>query len=674
MNDVPEGLPDSSMSTTATSRMPCPVIVTPPSKRTAIRALREAGSEPVAWCYLGETLRTELACRQWFEGLAERIEIGALLRETSRRSREPFIEYIGELSERHGSDTWWLGSLAEKNPYVSRVFLHACYVAVAERLLREREGTGALLLLVEDRAVRRCLRDHFAYRLGADVHCCERVGVDLRAWFDETLQFWVRWGLFIARHLGRIAIARGLVGREDRAVDGHGQGAGLTLIHSWVDGRCFDGAGAYQSVNFGNLDRYLAAQGRTVAIVPAILPALPFRAGVLALLRSGVRFLFPQLYLRPGDVICTAVRTIPKPPALAWPPFQGLDISALIEEDRRQDWLKGRPRTNLLHGAAVRRWRDAGIPIASFIYTFENHVWEKAYVLAFRRHYPDVRLIGYQDANLPRMALNFFVAQRERGLVPLPDVLITNGQYSHDLLMASGHVTTRLRCGGAIRYRYLAEPAVEQAGSTDAPWGGSEDARPVVLVTTSIGESLACELLWKAIQAFGRELRVRVVVKCHPGLPFRALSGALGLDRLPPHFEVSVRPLRELLQGSAVLLYMDSTTSLEAVALGVSVVHVASDLDVDFDPLEGASEFRQTVRTPEELRLAVLGGAAVPRRASRGHDPMSYFFGPVDDTFYGWFLDSEIQAGLKSVRVESMPEGMSRRTGTRADLQKPTLR
>lgn len=646
------------------------MIVSAASRREVFRAIRQAGSKQIRWVYFGEKVSTAVACERWLEGRGERIEIGELLQEVAKDARQAFIDFIGDLSKQHGSDSWWLASLSEKNTYVSRVFLHACYVLVARRLIREREDKGALLFLVENRAVRQCLHEQLGATTESGWLSRDRFGERLRLIIWETVEFWARFVHFIGRQFGRLLIARiFLTGPEIYRK----HGTPLTLLHSWVDSRSFEESGAYCSINFGDLERYLVSQGQTVAIVPSILPVLPFHAAVRALVRSGVPFLLPQKFLHVTDVLRAAFRAMARPRPIRWPAFEGVDISTLIEEDRRQDWLKGRKRSNALYMAAVRRWREAGIPIKSFIYTFENHIWEKAYCLAFRRSYPGVHLIGYQDANLPKMALNFFAAKQEQTLAPLPDLVITNGRYGYDLLGKSGHDIARLRCGGALRYGYLMESMKERANSGDSSQVRSAVGLPVVLVTTSMGESLACELLWKTLQAFKAQTSVKVVIKCHPCLPFPAVAAALGLTRLPDHFEVSNRPVKELLRRCNVLLYMDSTTSLESLAMGIPPVHVASDFTLDLDPLEVAPQTHRTVRTEEELRRAAVDPFVSSRPTIGGEEAISYFFGPIDAAFYSLFLDSEPRTGPERGRTDSMSEKVPSWIGTRSALQKSTL-
>lgn len=589
---------------------------------------------------------TAMACMRWLDGKGQRIAVGELLQEVAQKCRQDFIEYIGELSTRYCSDFWWLSSLSEKNPYVSKVFLRSCYVLVAERIVSAAEGTATILFVVEDRVVRKCLAQHLRARVNGQLRWCEPPGSDLVSWLDDTVQFCLRRLWFIVRHLSRILLVRALkVGRETSwSRINRDLQTGAVLIHNWVDRRSFDEEGAYHSINFGDLDQYLIAQGRRYAIVPTILPSLPFRIAVRALVCSGVPFLLPQAYLTPLDIVRTAWKGSVRPSVRKWPLFQGVDISGLILEDQRQDWVLGRYPTNALIRETVRRWRDAGIPIHSFIYTFENQLWEKAYCLAFRTYYPEANLIGYQDAHLPMMVLNFFMARREAFIFPRPDVLITNGRHSFELLAQGGHSPAWLRCGGALRYRHLTMPTLRQEG----PQAGRGDSRThssVILVTPSISETLACELLWKVLRAFGREPQIRVVLKCHPGLPFSALSARLKVVSLPPHFEVSDRPVGDLLLTASVLVYMDSTTSLEALAMGVPLIHVASEFGLDFDPLDGHPDIRQTAREPGELLdaalMAVGSEIGLAGRAQQGQELVSQFLGPVNESVYGLFLDKK---------------------------------
>lgn len=624
--------------------MPPTIVIACATRRSVCRALSRREGAPIRWAYLGDNIPAALACRKWLDGKGQQVMIGELLQETTQKFREDYIEYIGALSAQYASPSWWLASLSEKNQYISKVFLRSCYVLLAEKIAREQGRVGILLFIVEDRSVRQCLANHFRAHSGGERGWRESLSRTVVDWLAETGQFLARRAWFVAKYTARGLAARTLLGWGKNSPIGsiRSRGGGLILVHSWVDSRCFDTQGRYHSINFGDLPQYLSSQGRHCVIVPTILPVMSFLAGIRALRRSCVPFLLPDLFLKPVDIMAAALAACRRPKASAWPRFHGVDISELILDDQRQDWVTARYPTNALLIATVRRWADAGIPVEAFIYTFENQIWEKAYCLAFRKYYPHAALVGYQDANLSAMALNFFIAKKEAPILPLPHTLVTNGRYSLDLLVRSGYDPSQLQCGGALRYQYLPE-ARDKFEELRARWAkGNGTAVPVVLVAMSVGKALSCELLWKVIQAFECDTRVRVVLKCHPYLPFSVLSGCLGLDRLPLHFEVSVQPVRELLPYSSTLLYMDSTTALEALAVGIPLVHVASDFGLDFDPLDEARELRRTARTPGQILHAVLSGTDHhldwAERAQRGREQIAHIFGPMTESAYRCFL------------------------------------
>lgn len=617
------------------------VVLSVASSRQICRALRQVDSDQVRWAYFGETVSMARACERWLAGRAEPVVLGGLLQEVAEKVREDYIEYVGRLSMRYASESWWLTSLSEKNPYISKVFIQACRVLAAQRLVSECKPGMTILIIVEDRALQTCLDKNLRRQTGCNLLSVgSRVALidSLRIGIAQTVAFWSRRAWFVFRHLSRVVIARATQQNPKSLRNNPGQGTpqegqpGRILIHSWIDGRSFAADGSYQSINFGDLERYFQAQQRSYAIVPAMLPACSFWKGVRTLSRSGAPYLLPHGYLTPFDILRSAGKGFARPQAAQWPLFHDMDISSLILEDQRRDWMVGRYPTNALLGAAVRRWAKAGIAVDSFIYTFENQVWEKAYCLAFRENYPSTRLIGYHDANLPRMALNFFVSKDELPILPFPDLLITNGQYSFDLLVRSGYSPMKLRCGGALRYRYLTAPIETSRTRT------THGERLTVLVTPSMVESLACELLWKVLQAFSNDTSTHVIVKCHPGLPFGKVSKRVGVYTLPRNFQVSEQPVRELLPESTVLLYMDSTTSLEALGLGVPLIHVGSELGLDIDHLSTFPDTRRTVREPRELLRAVhdIGNAA--KAAERRPELISHFFGQVSDRTYGYFL------------------------------------
>ena len=258
----------------------------------------------------------------------------------------------------------------------------------------------------------------------------------------------------------------------------------------------------------------------------------------------------------------------------------------------------------------VRRWSMA-LNVQSFIYPYECQSWERGYCLAMREWYPQARLTGCQHATMSAMWLSHFISSVEWGKVPFPDRVVTNGAYHYDLLQRNGVPEWVLACGGAIRYGALGE---EAAGSRREP---SDPSVVRVLVMMSIVMTQSAELLLGAVEAFADPRAFRVTVKFHPCFPARRVIAEAGAWTLPAHVAVVDAPVSELLRVADVLVYIDSTTAVEALAHGVPIVHFASDHELDTDPLAPFTDVRVSVGTPEELRKAVREVIAPEYRAAR---------------------------------------------------------
>jgi len=104
-----------------------------------LRQIPESGK--FHWAYLGSDYRQILelekgALKQW-----PRISISEKLQVTAGDYRSQYIEWIGEMGQERNSLPWWAGSISDKCPYTSSLFLHICYLKIALELIEE---TGEL--------------------------------------------------------------------------------------------------------------------------------------------------------------------------------------------------------------------------------------------------------------------------------------------------------------------------------------------------------------------------------------------------------------------------------------------------------------------------------------------------------------------------------------------------
>jgi hypothetical protein len=208
---------------------------------------------------------------------------------------------------------------------------------------------------------------------------------------------------------------------------------------------------------------------------------------------------------------------------------------------------------------------------------------------------PSTMLVGYQHARVPRFLLNLYFASGGESQAPLPHRVVTVGQHTADMLTSDGYDPVQVRVAGALQMQDLSGSGPANNGSKPPP------KVPTVLVAPSSGEEEATELVDMAMNLFGEDEGIDVVVKCHPLMPFRQAGGPESGD-LPRHIRLSDQPIVDLMGECSLMVYSGSTVCVQALSIGLPLIHVRPQFDLDLDPLEAAPDARPSVTGIEELR------------------------------------------------------------------------
>ena len=606
------------------------IVICAPDQSSVRAAIRTLGSSRFAWAYFGASFHRAESLAQRLGPEPQNIDCAPGIRAAADELRQQYLDYVGELS-RANTSTWWRRScVAEKNPYVSNVFLHVCCVRAVERLLGTIEKERPLLVVVESRPLRMALARH----LGAAL--CEPRWIGAALWARGAAEILVRQMLFIVSSLRKIGYARYVyrMHRTRAVLDVIARGQPICVANVWVDQRAYDPeTGEFSDVDFAEVLGYLKSIGKRSFTVPNVLQSASYQRVVRYIARSKQDCLVPHAYLTLSDVVRAAVISLSaRPGSVECPKFEGIDVSTLIAHDLRRDWCRQREAPNILLGRLVKRWKAKGLRVERFIYTFENHIWERVLCEEFRRSYPDVKLIGYQPNGLPLFLMNYFISAMERDTIALPDCVVTNGRYAAQLLKQSGYDPERIVCGGGLRQRYLQPWLCGDNGY--APRPSRTDRR--VLVTTSIGPDKTVELVWKCVTALANVPGVRVTVKCHPSMPLSLVENLAGVWR-SSQVDITTATLRELLPEADVVVYTGDSgfPCVEALAAGVPVVYVEPGYGLPLDSLDGFRELRMTARTPAEIRVAVcqllnVSEKDLTQARHRWREAARQLIGPVD--------------------------------------------
>lgn len=615
------------------------IVVCPPQKSIRHKISKIFGNNHFKWVYLGENVPKAIAVENWVGTRGARIEIADILQETARLIRQPYIDYIGSLSVKNNSMLWWAGSLSEKNPFISKTFLYTCYIKVALSLL-ESHNQDNMVFFVENRRLRLSLVNNVRAALGAEVVHVEIGPSHILDIVKDGIEFVIKHGWFILNNIYRILLTQHI-----HHLNKSGSEESIVLLHTWVDQRSFgEDDNTFRDAYFGTLREHMKKKGKNVFTVPYVLHTVPYAGTVKKLIDRDEHFLIPSAYLNISDIFRVLKATWIPPKKSDNPHFENMDISDLIYDEYKNDWKDTRIVSNLLFYYVVRNWKAHGINIERFIYTYENHTWEKLFCIALREFYPSVRIIGYQHATLSKMLLMYFISGKEHDIIPFPDKVITNGRYFTDVLLESGYDSDKLICGGAIRYEYLTEMLKEPIQQKKVEKGYN------ILVTPPIDKNEAIELVSKVLGAFESMDTYNVIIKCHPLMPYQRIADELNITALPRHFTISTEPISALLSGSDLLLYTSSTTCIEAIATGTQVLHIGSNFSIDRDILDALPEIRSSARTVEEIRSKVneLLETSPDELRNKQVDTKRIatdFFGTVDDSIFDLFMQNTKHTG-----------------------------
>ncbi|MDA1219918.1 MAG: hypothetical protein O2909_10805 [Chloroflexi bacterium] len=612
--------------------VPHQVVITAADSRSLEAVQRRFSEESVSWVYLGQNLTKFYQVKQSFQGRGTQLDTTQQFQQTAQALRLLYLTYLYKMGRELNSLRWWISSLScRRVDASSKTFHQACYMKLALELLKKWQGPEPLVIVAVDKPVRVGLeRNLAADGVRVPVFGSHRSFPFRLTW--DTVNMWAHRAFFVFRQSHRVFVSRRMIRRAYMPTED------TTLLISWASSDNLRRGVDFHKSFFGDLAARLGEIGYRVAIVPMILPGVGYKEALFRLRAAGYPVLVPDRYLSFLDLIRAAISSCARPPLPGTiPTFCGMDISSLIREDLRKHWVSNQAMDALLTAMLVRRWESFGSLITRIIYIYENQPWERALCWGARHSLPDTTLVGYQHARLPRLLLNFHLAPAGEDEAPLPDRVVTVGRHTARILSGGGFTAGRVRVGGAIHLQNLMP--LRSDGGKSSPSGDCT----TVLVACSNSPEEATELVHMATRLFDQDEGVRVVIKCHPIMPFEKVSNSMSVQ-LPKHVQVCDDPLTELMLQSSVMVYSGSTVCTQALALGLPVVHLCPQFDLDMDPLETVPDLRLEATGLEELRqnvrwLLCHREEYISQHRERWNRFVDEMYGPVTEQTFSAFVE-----------------------------------
>lgn len=204
--------------------------------------------------------------------------------------------------------------------------------------------------------------------------------------------------------------------------------------------------------------------------------------------------------------------------------------------------------------------------IKAFVYVFENQSWEKACCATLRGH--GIRLIGYQSSGFSPIFLNFFPTEQDARQHPMPDILLTVGDYFCRYLLEHGHYSIPVESFAALRFSYPTD------GNRYAVLPPNPQILGRILYAFPVHIEQYTDIIIDLIQVF-RDSGVEVELKLHP---LYRLSDVRGIFRLPDNFRIVTDVAMDSLRDTYdCVLFNDNSFGIEALLKGVKSYQYSRD-------------------------------------------------------------------------------------------------
>lgn len=527
--------------------------------------------------YVGRDFRRLRELERQMPASVPRVQLGAAIQQQGTALRRPFLQFMADQMVGNDTAVIWSSGVFENNTVDSPLFLNLCSLGAIESYLCG--ASPDFLLIVAERAemvvaLQRNLPKRIA---GVHIEVTWRESVSrVGSWLHDMALILCRPIVFLLSVLWERLLTR-LTGQEARSLP---EGEGWVILRTWVQGSWFDKKGGFEDRYLPNLAEWLTSNGFRVLRLPVSTSSFFKSAKIVRHLRNPRNtFLLPWDYLKVRDLVESLKVGIGQC-RIAWKTslFDGWDLDPLLTAQRRRYALTRRGLFAHLNGLLVRRLKERGIHVVRFIYTFENMLPEKPFILAVRQHFPAVPLIGFQHSALYPLKLDLYVDGRYINNLPLPDKVVCSGPLFRDILLREYAPFCRFADGPALRFAHLFD--------ISSALGRRDRSDVLVVLPGYVNE--ATELMGKVIDCLMEsQLPYPVAIKPHPLMSKEALHALIEeLGGSALHLEIVTDPLPRLFQTSGAVITIASSVLLDALAAGIPVIRVRRESDLDMDPLD----------------------------------------------------------------------------------------
>ena len=487
------------------------------------------------------------------------------------RFLQSYIDLIGKLGLKYNSICWWATFTASKNRFVSKLAPNLfLYYSLVNTLKGNSEKDILVINPPEEICIsieKYCLANSIDFKL---LHTpLDGVFKFLRHIAEQIINAL----LFILHSWQKIRIAKKYFGKKF-ACEVQREGK-YYVLRSWFYSSSINQDNEYRDSCFGMLPEYLVKKGKQLLVVAGIIG--DYKSIVSKIANIKEYFIIPQeLFLRYMDPIRVIIDICRHKIKIKEKiDFDGFDVSHIVRAEIDKNFMGGGILRSYLYYYWMKRMLNT-VAVDTFTTTCENNPWERMCTMALRQYSPETKILGYQHNVVPQASANMFVSDYEKGVIPMPDRILTVGRATKRIMERYGRYDTgkiEEACALGFEYPFNIQPKPR-----------SRSNRILVALEGVFG---VYHLVNYVLKELKEAIDYKVKIRLHPAMPIGHIIHRLDYDiESLPHISLSKNTsLQQDLTEADMVIYWGSTVGLEALMMGKPIIHFDAGDILSFDPL-----------------------------------------------------------------------------------------
>lgn len=523
------------------------------------------------------------------ENLCEEIKIVDYAESLREELFQSYIDLIGQIGASLNSIYWWASFTASKNRFSSNLFSTlVTYYMICNRL-KENPHRDVLLISPPYPLVyalkQYCGENSIEFKaIGYSV------GGYLLLKSRQGVEHLVRIIYFVFKNWSRILYVRMNFKRTFR---GNSGGEKYYALRTWIYPSSISKENKFKDSFFGSLPEFLKGKKKKLVILGGIINK--YYDTVKRLNGCKDYSIVPEEYfLKYSDVIRSASQTyLNRIKVKNKIFFKRLDVSKLVQDAIDNDYRHA-IRIGLLQKHIIKNMLNQ-FNLDTFTTTYENNPWEKVCFLSLREYSPSTKIIGYQHAVISKASANMFISKEEASIIPMPDKINTVGTVTKNLMEVYGcYPERRVVPSCALRHEYIYKLEKKDL----------ERKNTILVILEGVPE---CYKLANFAFNSLKDSQHKVIIRTHPERPYDKIRRDLCFEiSKQKNFSLShSRHVKGELMASDIVIYWGSTVSLEALKMGIPVIHVDLEDIISVDPLLDCKYLKWTAKDTRELVKAI---------------------------------------------------------------------